>query len=196
MDSRKMIARLNEKVIELTKKQIRSKILLRLKTQKEDSRERKSQIIKNRLLRTQGFKQAKIVMFYLSFDGEVNTAEMIKLAKRLGKKVAVPVCNQRCTSIHPCFLSDRGKLAKGPYGISEPVTKQFIDPRQIDLVVVPGVSFDKKGNRLGRGKGYYDRFLKTLPAKTHSIGLAFDFQILPKIPATTNDVSVNKVIFA
>jgi 5-formyltetrahydrofolate cyclo-ligase len=61
---------------------------------------------------------------------------------------------------------------------------------------VPGLAFDKKGNRLGRGKGCYDRFLKRLPKKIPTIGLAFDFQILPKIPAKTHDISVNKVIFA
>ncbi|MCX5706588.1 MAG: 5-formyltetrahydrofolate cyclo-ligase, partial [Candidatus Omnitrophica bacterium] len=60
----------------------------------------------------------------------------------------------------------------------------------------PGLAFDKKGNRLGRGKGYYDRFLKKIPKDTPSIGLAFDLQILPSVPTSSHDVSVSKVLFA
>jgi 5-formyltetrahydrofolate cyclo-ligase len=68
--------------------------------------------------------------------------------------------------------------------------------RDIDLVIVPGIAFDKKGNRVGRGKGCYDAFLKKLPKDTPSIGLAFDFQILPAVPSTPADVTVEKVLFA
>lgn len=183
-------------VVGLTKQQIRSKILARLKIQKEDSRERKSRAIKKKLFRTQEFIKAKIAMFYVAFDGEVNTEEMIKEAKKLGKIVTVPVCKRNRVSLRPCLLDDNTGLKKGPYGVDEPSCKRFIRPKDLDLVIVPGVAFDKKGNRLGRGKGCYDRFLKMLPEDTPAIGLAFDFQILPCVPATMRDVSVNKVIFA
>ena len=178
----------------MTKRQIRSKILLRLKTQKEESRERKSKVILNKLFRTPGFKKAKIVMFYISFDGEVDTRKMIEKARRLGKIVAVPVCKQNET-IYPALLSRNMLLRKGPYGVAEPAVKRRIYLPKIDLVIVPGVAFDKRGNRLGRGKGCYDRLLKEVPSCTPTLGLAFDFQILPSIPATTHDVSVKKVIF-
>ncbi|MGE5197323.1 MAG: 5-formyltetrahydrofolate cyclo-ligase, partial [Deltaproteobacteria bacterium] len=85
---------------------------------------------------------------------------------------------------------------KGLYGVIEPAIEQPVNLEEIDLVIVPGLAFNKQGRRLGRGKGCYDRFLKKLPDKATSIGLAFDFQILPAIPATTEDVSVNKVICA
>jgi 5-formyltetrahydrofolate cyclo-ligase len=184
------------KDIELTKQQIRSKILIRLKTQKEEDRDRKSKAIKRKLFSSQGFKQAKRVMFYISFDGEVETREMIKAAHKLGKIVAAPVCLKNRMILRPAVFTDRLKLIKGPYGICEPATKGFVAVSSIDLVVVPGVAFDKRGNRLGRGKGYYDRFLKTLSRKTASVGLAFDFQILPSLPTTTTDVRVDKIIFA
>ena len=180
----------------LTKKQIRSKILLKIKTQKEEDRDRKSKIIKEKLFRTRVFKKAKRMMFYISFGGEVDTKEMIKAAIKLGKIVAVPVCRRNRIVIRPCILQDKARLKKGPYGISEPAMKTFINSRDIDLVVVPGVAFDKQGHRLGRGKGYYDCFLKKLPKKTPSIGLAFDFQILPSMPTTPQDVNVDKIIFA
>jgi len=179
----------------LTKKQIRSKILLKLKTQKEEERERRSGIIKEKLFKSAVFKKAKVVMFYISFNGEVNTREMIRQANNLGKIVTVPVCAE-AEIIRPGRLSNNDALAAGPYGIREPLIKRFIDSRNLSLVIVPGVAFDKKGNRLGRGKGYYDRFLAKLPKKAQTIGLAFDFQILPCLPIAKTDVSVKRVIFA
>ncbi|MFC1804341.1 5-formyltetrahydrofolate cyclo-ligase [Candidatus Omnitrophota bacterium] len=179
----------------LTKQQIRSKILLRLKTQKEDEQDRKSRDIKRKLSENASFRKAKSVMFYVSFDGEVNTEDMIKVAQKQGKTVTVPVCGQDRT-LKPYILGARTRLKSGPYGTKEPVKSKAVSPQDLDLVVVPGVAFDKKGRRLGRGKGYYDRFLSKLPRLKPTIGLAFDFQILPILPAADHDVSVTKVIFA
>jgi len=181
--------------LRLTKARIRNTILHRLKIQKEENRNKKSQIIKKALFRTSVFKKAKIVMFYMSFGGEVDTSDMIKEAKILGKTVVVPVRGKN-RMIRPCILKDKGKLLKGPYGILEPAVKKPSSLKSLNLVIVPGLAFDKKGNRLGRGKGYYDRFLKILPKDVMSIGLAFDFQILPFIPTTSTDIAVKKVIFA
>ena len=187
--------RYNIKGAGLTKRQIRSKILLQLKIQKEEDREKKSRIILRKLFRSAVFKKAKKVMFYIAFAGEVNTVEMIKAAQKLGKIIAVPVC-KRNRAIEPYLLGRGSRLVKGPYGIAEPATKEAINLADLDLVVVPGIAFDRGGNRLGRGKGYYDRFLKKIPARTASIGLAFGFQILPTVPATQHDISVDKVFFA
>jgi len=179
----------------LTKAQIRSRILLQLKGQKEEDQNRKSKIIAQKLFRTLIFKKAKIIMMFISFGGEVKTKEMINEARRLGKIVAVPVCSKN-GSMRPSVWDDKSGLKRGLYEIYEPAIKKFINLEKLDLVVVPGVAFDKTGNRLGRGKGYYDRFLHRVSQKTVSIGLAYDFQILPSIPITPNDKNVNKVIFA
>ncbi len=184
------------RVVMLTKAQIRSKILLKLKTQKEEDRTRKSRFIKDKLLRNEVFRKAKIVMFYIAFGGEVNTEEMIREAKKIGKLICVPVCRKDRETMQPAILEDNAKLKKGPYGVLEPVAKARVEPKDLDLIIVPGLAFDKKCNRLGRGKGCYDRFLSKLSDKTPSIGLAFDFQILPLIPTTAHDVSVKKIIFS
>lgn len=181
--------------VELTKKFVRSKILSKLIKQKEGDREQKSRIIKEALFRSRVFKRAKIVMFYIAFDGEVNTKDMIEEAKKIGKIIVVPICKKN-RIIKACLFGNKERLVKGPYGILEPMVKTCVSLEHLDLVIVPGVAFDEKGHRLGRGKGYYDRFLRKLSGKTTSIGLAFDFQILSSIPATTYDVNVNKVIFA
>ncbi len=179
--------------IALTKRRIRSKILLELKRQKEEDQERKSKIIKGKLFRTRVFKRAKTVMFYVSFDGEVKTKDMIKEAQKLGKIIAVPVC-QTNKMIKPCLLNEEARLVRGPYGIWEPAGGRCLALADIDLVIVPGLAFDRRGSRLGRGKGYYDRFLKGLAPRTKSIGLAFGFQILPDIPTAEYDVNVQRVI--
>lgn len=180
----------------LTKQQIRSKILLKLKTQKEEDQERKSRLIKRKLLRTKDFIKAKKVMFYIAFRGEVDTTEMIKEARDSGKIVTVPVCEKNRVAIRPCMLDMHARLVKGPYGVREPAEKKCMHWKDLDLVIVPGVAFDKKGRRLGRGKGFYDRLLDKLPKKTSTIGLAFDFQILPRIPAAEHDVNVRHILFA
>lgn len=180
----------------LTKDQIRSKILEKLRTQKEAIRKRKSKLIKEKLFKTSFFNQAKIVMFYLSYDGEVNTKEMIREALRQGKIVTVPVCNRKKNTIDPCKINATTKFKKGAYGILEPISKCRISPQKIDLAIVPGVAFDRRGKRLGRGKGYYDRFLKLLPKTTERIGLAFRFQILPSLPVKPHDISLGRTIFA
>lgn len=180
----------------LTKQAIRSKMILKLKTQKEEYRSRKSKLIRDKLLRNKVFRKAKIVMFYIAFGGEVDTGKMIREAKKIGKLICVPICRKDKEIMQPAMLVDHAKLRKGPYGVWEPVAKTRVKPEDLDLIIVPGLAFDKKGNRLGRGKGYYDRFLGSLSDKTPSIGLAFDFQILPLIPTTVHDVSVRKIIFS
>lgn len=171
-------------------------MLLELKKHKEEDRARKSQSIKRKLFRTSVFKKAKVVMFYLSFGGEVDTQEMIKAAQKLGKIVAVPICAGNRRVIRPCRLTDKSKLKKGPYGICEPAVKNLIKIKDLDLVIVPGLAFDKEGNRLGRGRGCYDYFLKKLSKDIPTIGLAFDFQILPTLPTTKTDTKVTEAIFS
>jgi len=187
---------MNIKEVALTKKLLRSKILLRLKRQKEGDRSQKIKAIGSKLLKAIEFKKAKTVMFYIALRGEVNTDQMIKAAKQLGKIVAVPVCISDRISIKPCILDGHGVMRKGPYGVVEPAVKRPARLRDLDLIIVPGLAFDKKGNRLGRGKGYYDRFLGSLPKGTPIIGLAYDFQILPTVPTASHDVSVTHVISA
>lgn len=180
----------------MTKQNIRSKILLKLKKHKEEDRSKKSSLIKEKLFKDPFFKKAKRVMFYIAFKGEVETKEMITEALKKGKIIAVPVCVKNRASLKPALLYRQARLKKGPYGVSEPVKSSYCALKDLDLVITPGLAFDRSGRRLGRGKGYYDRFLKQIPKDTPSIGLAFKMQILPRVPTTPSDVSVTKVLFA
>ena len=184
--------------MENTKKGLRSKILTLLRTQKEAERLRKSKKIEAKLFRLPEFQKSSIILFYLAFDGEVETVSMIKKALKIGKKVALPWISRREKLLVPILLESLSKdLEQGPYDISQPVDKKTnrLDLEQIDLVVVPGLAFDKSNNRLGRGGGYYDRLLHRLPARIPTVGLAFDFQVLNSLPhLEKHDVALTHVL--
>ena len=185
--------------IVLHKQELRKLMSAKLKNQKEESVRKKSLAIKEKLFRLKAFTQAKTVMFYLALKSEVQTRLMIEGAITLGKKVAVPICDIRHKKIIPCMI--RGlkdsDFKKGAYCIDEPCGKKPVNPADIGLCVIPGVAFDAKGNRLGRGLGYYDRFLALLPKRVPKVGLAFKFQVLPCLPQSLpHDVRVDKVLFA
>ncbi len=84
-------------------------------------------------------------------------------------------------------------LRRGAFDILEPVGERFTDYESIDLAVIPGMAFDDSGHRLGRGKGYYDRFLVNLP-HCYKIGMCFDFQRVEHVPCESTDIAVDEVI--
>ena len=176
---------------------IRQEILTLLRKQKEEDRLRKSRVIAGKLLELPEFKGAETIFFYASFDGEVETFEMIKQAKKLRKRIALPVILKLQKMFTAWVIEDLERdLEVGSYGIKQPKkgSTQEILPEQLDLVVVPGVAFDKRNHRLGRGAGYYDRFLRILSPKTPTVGLAFDFQIVDSLPNHSHDVPVSQVL--
>ncbi len=133
------------------------------------------------------------LMLYLDFQHEVETTRFIKP----GQNIVVPCCVDDW--IQPT-LTSLDELEKGPFGILEPREKirrnpkRWVNPDYIAVVLVPGLAFDTHGNRLGRGRGFYDRFLSELPPETVSIGLAFECQIFPEIPVDAEDRPVTMVV--
>jgi 5-formyltetrahydrofolate cyclo-ligase len=181
------------------KRRLRKKIRKLLAKQKEKERTEKSKKIKERLFSLSVFRKAKTIMFYVATDEEVDTRPIIREALRLGKEVVVPEIKPVSGELIASKIINVDKdLIKGLYGVYHPKKKFLrpVAPAEIDLVVVPGLAFDLEGNRLGRGAGYYDRFLKRLPALTASIGLAFDFQIVENLPYLSPDVPVKEVLSA
>jgi 5-formyltetrahydrofolate cyclo-ligase len=157
----------------------------------------KSLSIKDKLFANSKIQNAKTILFYASFDGEVNTYHMIEQARQLGKRVALPRIDAATKEIIPTLWDVADKLESGPYGIHQPCAKpgSALDGGTLDAVIVPGVAFDKDNHRLGRGAGYYDRFLSRIPSNVPTIGLAFDFQCVPKIPElAAHDIPVSCVV--
>ena len=167
----------------------RERILTLLANQKEEERLIKSLVIRDKLFRLAEFRKAERVLFYASFDGEVETFEMMKQAQKLGKTIGLPRILGKEGRIAPLAVASlEAGLENGPYGIQQPKTDKAkaIARDHLDMVIVPGVAFDKKNNR---------RFLEDLPAHVPTIGLAFDFQIVDSLSfQEEHDISVSRVL--
>jgi 5-formyltetrahydrofolate cyclo-ligase len=185
--------------VQENKKKIRKSTLIRLRSMDQAERKTRSHKIKRRLFKDRSFKRAESIMFYVSKSYEVDTSQMIEEALRSGKKVIIPMTDTQKKRLIPTQITDpKTQLAKGAFGVYEPKRKYLkpVDVKDIDMVVVPGIAFDKKGNRIGHGKGYFDRFLQSLPKKTPTIGLAFRCQLIERIKTLAWDISVTKLITA
>lgn len=181
------------------KHKIRRHIKEKLKEYSTLEKSKKSGIIKDKLFNEEEFKKANIVMFYVSLKDEVDTCFMIDEALKTGKRVCVPVILKEDKRLIAGEIKNRLEdLESQHFGIYQPRYDRVeeVPLGDIDLVVVPGVAFDKKNIRLGRGHGYYDRFLSGLPDKTKTIGLAFDFQVLEDLPKDPHDIPVSRIITA
>jgi len=144
------------------------------------------------------YSAARTVMFYVDFGDEVRTRCLLEAALDEGKRVVVPYCAGDV--LKPFRLVSMDELALGTYGILEPKAelRQNVDRRvrlpEVELAMVPGVAFDRKGGRLGHGKGYYDRLLASAGPDTELVALAFECQVFPEIPMLPHDVYMDKVV--
>ncbi|MFH1073973.1 MAG: 5-formyltetrahydrofolate cyclo-ligase [Candidatus Firestonebacteria bacterium] len=155
----------------------------------------KSRVIMKKLFSLPEFKKAKKVMFYVSFNNEVDTHKMISKALKIKKKIYVPVADFKNMRLSINRIREfPGNLKRSKYGILEPGKeyKDIFKGNKIDIIVVPGIGFDCDGNRIGYGGGFYDRLLKRI--KAVKIGLAFDFQMFKKIPTDENDQKLDMII--
>lgn len=157
--------------------------------------QKKSDQIKQRFFSLRWYKDAENILFYVSYDNEVNTHDMIKESLQDGKTVIVPVTDTRMKSLQLSKLVNWDDLCPGAYSILEPRKGcvQMVAESCVDLIIVPGIVFDLHGNRIGHGMGYYDRLLKKC-VSSHSIGLAFEFQLIDLIPAEEHDKKIQMII--
>jgi len=155
--------------------------------------EQKSKQIMSTLFATESFKQAKVVMFYVDMRNEVVTKKAIIDAFAEGKRVVVPRV-KKGYGLLAIEIKSLDELEPSTFGVLEPQEKEEISIDEIDVVVVPGVAFDKRGYRIGYGGGYYDNFLPKLKAEAKKIAVAFEMQLIDHIPAEAHDVKVDMII--
>lgn len=134
------------------------------------------------------FRKAKTVLLYHSLPDEVQTHEFIEQISQ-DKRVILPVVVGNELELR--VYTGKSDLKKGSFGIDEPTGDTVTDFSSIEVAIIPGVGFDKQGNRLGRGKGYYDRLLPQL--HTYNIGICFSFQVVPEIPVEPFDRPMDEV---
>ena len=173
---------------------LRRKYLARRKAIPAAWQRAKSKKIFRQLLRTPSLYKAEHIAFYYGIAGEVATRPLLRTLLK-NKKVYLPKTEPgKKLMMFRQVRSLAKDLIKGPYGIMEPKLSCPKRPvARMDLIIVPGVAFDRQGGRLGRGVGYYDRLLKQAK-KVVKIGLCFREQMVKKVPMKAHDVKMDKVI--
>jgi 5-formyltetrahydrofolate cyclo-ligase len=179
----------------MNKLQLRTELKTRLTAMSVEARAEKSKSACRNLIETPQFGQSTVVMIYLSLPHEVDTSAAILAAWQQGKTVAVPKISwqQRhmipvvITSLEVGFSTEVG-------GLRNPITGAPMPIEDIDLVVAPGLGFDRKGNRLGRGGSYYDRFFAHKNLHAVKCGFAFDEQVIDTVPTVEHDVQMDMLV--
>jgi 5-formyltetrahydrofolate cyclo-ligase len=144
------------------------------------------------------FAASRTVLFYVDVRSEVRTRHALPDALRSGKRIVVPYCVNN--ELELFVLSSMEELAVGMYKILEPRAElrqrpeKKIGPADLDLVMVPGVAFDKTGARMGHGFGYYDKLLQHARPDAPLVALAFECQLFPEIPTQAHDIFMDKII--
>ncbi|MBR2114934.1 MAG: 5-formyltetrahydrofolate cyclo-ligase [Prevotella sp.] len=133
-----------------------------------------------------------VILLYSALPDEVPTQALMDDLVAQGKTVLLPrVINDRDMELRR--YTGPQDLQEGAYGILEPTGERFTDYEAIDVAIVPGMAFDAEGHRLGRGKGYYDRFLSRVP-HLYKIGLCFSWQMVDHVPCDEHDVVMDQII--
>ena len=178
----------------MEKSELRKIIRNRKRQYSSSQLEELSLSVLSRLNNNEQLAAAQTVLMYYSLPDEVNTHQYIDHLIRQGKRVLLP---EVIDSEHMEIREYTGKqdLKEGSFHIMEPIGAIFPEEKykEIEVGIIPGMSFDGKGNRLGRGKGYYDRFLEKVP-DMYKIGICFDFQKEESIPTEVTDIKMNEII--
>jgi 5-formyltetrahydrofolate cyclo-ligase len=192
------------------KRALRREMLARLRALPPEIRALASAAIHARLFALDAFQRARGVHCFLSLPEEVDTAPVLERCRETGKAVFVPFQIPDAGRLGVARWSPRIALTEGPFGVREPAppAQDEAEWTEIDLVIVPGVAFDRAGGRLGRGRGYYDGFLAALaerkgwalapPAARNQglrwVALVFGVQIVSRVPSDSWDVPMDAIL--
>jgi len=182
---------------QLRKKEIREQAHANRKDQPD--KDNVSRIIVQAFLDLPEYAAASTVMFYVDVRTEVKTRDFLPVALLHGKKVVVPWCRAD-GQLELFWLEKMDELSVGMYKILEPraelrdLPEKKVTPEELDLVMVPGVAFDRNGARMGHGFGYYDKLLEHTRPSTPLVALAFECQLFEEIPTAAHDIFMDKII--
>jgi 5-formyltetrahydrofolate cyclo-ligase len=179
------------------KDNLRKEMLEKRKTMETQNVSSFSNKIISSIMELPEFINSKNIMLYLSFNNEVNTYPLARWCLDNGKTIIAPYCIQSQREIVPYKITNlMNDLTKSTFGVMEPNHNLLskVNIEDIDLIIVPGVVFDEHCNRIGFGAGYYDRFLPKRLKSTPAIGIAYDYQIIDKVPTGEYDVPLDFII--
>lgn len=180
----------------MDKKTLRREVLTKRSLLTEKNIIDYSDVITNTLYKMDDYKNAKRIMIFVSNGSEVNTHPLINQAITEGKSVVVPITVPETRGLLVSDVFNFSELEVGSHNIQVPKEEflRLVEPRTIDLVLVPGVAFAKNGYRVGYGGGYYDRFLVKLDNSIPKIAIGFDLQIVDEVPTDHFDIPVDLII--
>jgi 5-formyltetrahydrofolate cyclo-ligase len=175
--------------LQRAKQSMRELLVQKRRMLSAEDRKLYSEQVLEQLEKMQCFREAKTVLLYYPVQNEVDVLPLVKRYKK-EKTLLFPVSHRHSMTVHP--YAGNAMMHRGKFGIPEPTTPAY--EGTIDLVIVPAVAFDKTGRRLGRGRGYYDRFIKK---HTHAVlvGVGYDFQLVDEVPSARHDQRVHRIIF-
>ena len=177
---------------DVLKKEIRKQIRHAKSCQTASQLLAESAVITEKIKALPEIKEAHTILCYYSLPDEVDTHAFVEELRTTGKTVLLPkVTGDGIMELRR--YDGKDSMHIGAYGIMEPVGSLFTNYEDIDVALIPGVAFDKGGNRLGRGKGFYDRILPSLK-NARKIGVCFPFQYIASVPAEKHDIPVDQVI--
>jgi 5-formyltetrahydrofolate cyclo-ligase len=174
---------------------LRRQLRERLRILTADQREQKSRRACQGLASCRPFQQASIVMMFLSMPDEIDTAMAIHLAWQEGKMVVVPRVDWEHRKMTPVAIDSLDtNIAMEGRGLRNPLSGGIVDVGRIDLVVTPGLGFDRQGHRIGRGAGFYDRFFDDLRLRALRCGFCFSEQVVESVPVVESDRPVDWLV--
>ena len=174
----------------VSKEDIRKEILKKRKSLPAHVREDYDRAILSKLKTLEELKEARTILLYCATNGEPDVTALFEDLKSIGKRVAFPKVEG--SEIVPVAVEGLSCLSPGTFNIPEPTEGEIIEPMDLDLVVCPGIAFDREGYRVGFGKGYYDRLLERVSAV--AVGVAYSFQVLEFVPRDSWDKPMNLVV--
>jgi 5-formyltetrahydrofolate cyclo-ligase len=174
------------------KRDIRRSVLHDRDALQEDDRRAKSAAIAERLMTLPELRSTRTVMAFWSFGSEVDTSRLIEALHAAGKRIVLPRVDGR--EVGAVVYVPGDPTTATSFGAMEPTSAEIVPPTEIDVVIAPGVAFDRNGGRIGYGGGFYDRFLRTVRADTPVIAPAFAMQLVDEIPSGEHDRPVDVVV--
>ncbi|OAS85074.1 MULTISPECIES: 5-formyltetrahydrofolate cyclo-ligase [Metabacillus] len=178
----------------MDKKHLRTLIKQRLAEMSEETFRHYSKDIHQQLFSLQSWKEAHTIAVTISNGREVDTTNIIERAWQDKKRIVVPKCDPKTNTMEFRQITSFDQLERVFFGLLEPkvLETEKVSPNQIDLMIIPGICYDRRGYRIGYGGGYFDRYLTHY--KNDTLSLAFSMQIVEKVPAEPHDLPVSTII--
>lgn len=179
----------------MEKKRIREEIIQKRNYLSSKIKKEYDELIFKKLIESDIYNNSKKIFTYVSFASEIDTIKFIKYALNDNKEVYVPKTDKTKKEMVAIRINSLENMDVDNWGILEPksVDKNKIG-KNFDLILIPGLAFDRKGNRIGYGGGYYDKYLSQIKEENNKIVLAYDFQVVDSIKNEVHDIKVNYII--